>query len=74
MVPQKFHKWLNIFGKVKLKKMPTRKPWDHAINLKEDLVPKKERTYLISRQEKKEVREFCKGTPYACLDHTVGFA
>jgi len=41
-----------------LEKMPTRKPWDHAINLKEDLVPKKERTYLISRQEKKEVREF----------------
>ena len=57
-MPQKFHKWLNIFGKVKLEKMPTRKPWDHAINLKEDLVPKKERTYLISRQEKKEVREF----------------
>jgi len=35
-----------------------RKPWDHAINLKEDFVPKKRRTYLISRQEKEKVREF----------------
>jgi len=46
------------FGKVKSKRMPTREPWDHAINLKEDFVPKKERTYLMSRQEKEEVREF----------------
>jgi len=35
--------------------MPTRKPWDHAINLKKDFVPRKRRTYLISRQEKEEV-------------------
>jgi len=38
--------------------MLTRKLWDHAINLKEDFVPRKERTYLMLRQEKKEVREF----------------
>jgi len=38
--------------------MPTRKLWDHAINLKEDFIPKKERTYLMSRQEKEEVQEF----------------
>jgi len=35
--------------------MPTRKLWDHAINLKEDFVPKKGGTYLMSRQEKEEV-------------------
>jgi len=40
--------------------MPMKKPWDHAINLKEDFVPKKRRTYLISRQEKEKVREFMK--------------
>jgi len=38
--------------------MPTRKPWDHAINLKEDFVPKKKRTYLMSKQEKEEIWEF----------------
>ena len=36
MVPQKFHKWLKVFGKVELEKMPTRKIWDHAIDLKEE--------------------------------------
>jgi len=58
MVPRKFHKWLKVFGKVESERMLTRKPWDHAINLKEDFVPRKGRTYLISRQEKKEVQEF----------------
>jgi len=35
MVPQKFHKWLKVFGKVELERMLTRKIWDHAIDLKE---------------------------------------
>ena len=55
MVPQKFHKWLKVFGKVEPERMPTRKPWDHVINLKEDFVPRKRKTYLMSRQEKEEV-------------------
>ena len=58
MVPQKFHRWLKVFGKVELERMLIRKPWDHAINLKEDFVPRKGKTYLMSRQEKEEVREF----------------
>ena len=55
MVPQRFHKWLKVFKKVELEKMPVRKPWDHAINLREDFVPRKGRTYLMSREEKEEV-------------------
>jgi len=55
MVPQKFYKWLKVFGKVKSERMLMRKPWDHAINLKEDFVLKKGRTYLMSRQKKVEV-------------------
>jgi len=58
MVPQKFHKWLKVFGKVESEKMPMRKLWDHVINLKEDFVPRKGRTYLISRQKKEKVQEF----------------
>jgi len=38
--------------------MPIRKPWDHVINLKENFIPKKGKTYLMSRQEKEEVQEF----------------
>jgi len=58
IVSQRFHKWLKVFGKVELERMPVRKPWDHVINLKEDFIPRKERTYLMSRQKKKEIREF----------------
>jgi len=58
IVPQRFHKWLKVFEKMESKRMPVRKPWDHVINLREDLVPRKERTYLILKKEKEEVREF----------------
>jgi len=49
---------LKVFGKVESERMPTRKSWDHAINLKENFVPRKGRTYLMLRQEKEEVQEF----------------
>jgi len=58
IVPQKFHKWLKVFGKVELERMLRRKPWDYTINLKGDFVPKKGRTYLMSTQEKEYVQEF----------------
>jgi len=35
MVPRKILKWKKVFGKVELERMPTRKIWDHAIDLKE---------------------------------------
>jgi len=35
LVPRKFLKWRKVFGKVESERMPTRKVWDHAINLKE---------------------------------------
>ena len=57
-MPQKFHKWFKVFEKTESERIPVRKPWDHAINLREDFVPRKEKTYLISREKKKEVREF----------------
>jgi len=47
-----------VFEKVESERIPVKKPWDHAINLRKDFVPRKERTYLMSREEKEEVREF----------------
>ena len=58
IVPQKFHKWLKVFRKVELERIPMKKLQNYVINLKEDFVPRKRRMYLMSRQEKKEVREF----------------
>jgi len=40
--------------------MLTRKVWDHAIEIKEGFVPRKEKVYLLSRGEKEKVREFIK--------------
>ena len=58
MILQKFHKWLKVFEKAESERMPVRESWDHTINLKEDFVPRKRRTYLMSRKEKEEVRKF----------------
>ena len=38
--------------------MPVRKPWDHAIDMKDIFVPKKGRLIPQSPQEQKEVSDF----------------
>ena len=60
LVLEKFHKWIKVFGKKQSERMPTRKVWDHIIEVKEGFVPKKGKVYLLSREEKEEVREFVK--------------
>jgi len=55
MVPEKFLKWRKVFGKVESERMPMRKIWDHAINLKETFAPRKRRIYLLSKDEREEV-------------------
>ena len=35
LVPEKFHRWIKVFGKKQSERMPTRKLWDHAIEVKE---------------------------------------
>ena len=40
--------------------MPTRKTWDHAIDLREGFVPKKGKIYSLLRVEREEVQEFVK--------------
>ena len=60
MVLRQFHKYLKVFEKKELERMPMRKTWDHAIDLREGFVLKKRKIYLLSRIEKKEVQEFMK--------------
>ena len=38
--------------------MPTRKLWDHAINMKEGFIPRKGKVYPLLREEREEVRKF----------------
>jgi len=44
MVPKRFLKWRKVFGKVESERIPTRKIWDHAIDLKEIFKPQKGRS------------------------------
>jgi len=39
LVPEKFHKWIKVFGKKQSERMPTRKLWDYAIEVKEGFMP-----------------------------------
>ena len=60
LVPKKFYKWIKVFGKKQSERMPTRKLWDHAIDVKEGFMLRKEKVYPLSREEREEVREFVK--------------
>ena len=40
--------------------MPTRKVWDHTIDMKERFIPRKGKVYPLLREEREEIREFVK--------------
>ena len=58
LVPKRFWKWKKVFGKRESERMPVRKAWDHAIELKEGFTPKKGKVYSLSREEREEVQAF----------------
>jgi len=49
-----------MFRKKQSERMPTRKVWDHTIDLKEGFVPRKRKIYPLLREEREEVRKFIK--------------
>jgi len=58
LVPRRFWKWRKVFGKRESERMPVRKTWDHAIELKEGFTPKKKKVYSLLREEREEVQIF----------------
>jgi len=60
LVSKRFWKWGKVFGKKESERMPVRKTWDHAIELKEGFTPKKRKMYLLLREEREEVQVFMK--------------
>ena len=60
VVPEKFHRWIKVFGKKQLERMPTQKVWDHVIDLKEGFMLRKGKMYPLSREKREKVREFVK--------------
>ena len=51
LVPEKFYQWIKVFGRKQSKRMPMRKVWDHAIEVKERFMLRKEKVYPLSRKE-----------------------
>jgi hypothetical protein len=58
LVPRMYHQHLKVFSKKESERMPRRKPWDHAIDLKEMFKPKKGQLITLSPEEQKEVSDF----------------
>ena len=55
MVSRWYYKYLKMFEKKELERMPMRKTWDHVINIREGFVPKKGKIYPLSRVEREKV-------------------
>ena len=53
-----YHQYQKVFSKKESEMMLIRKPWDHAIDLKETFKPKKGQLILLSPEEQKEVSNF----------------
>jgi len=60
LVPEKFHKWIKVFGKKQSERMSTRKLWNHVIEVKEGFMSRKGKVYPLLREEREKVREFMK--------------
>jgi len=58
IVSKKFLKWRKVFGKVESERIPTRKIWDHAIDLKETFKPQKGKIYPLSKNKREKVQNF----------------
>ena len=58
LVPKEYHKFLKVFSKKESKRMLLRKPWDHAIDLKDTFKPKKGHIIPLSPAEQEEVTAF----------------
>jgi len=55
MVPKRFLKWKKVFRKIESERMPTKKTWDHAMDLKKMFKPQKGRIYLLLKNKREEV-------------------
>jgi len=57
LVLEKFYKWIKVFSKKQSERMPTRKIWDHVIDMKKEFVLRKGKVYLLLREERERKYE-----------------
>jgi len=57
-LPEVYAEYRTVFEKEASERMPERKAWDHAIDLKTDFIPKDCKIYPLSPEEQKEQDKF----------------
>lgn len=58
LVPPEFREFADVFSKVESKRLPLRKPYDHAIDLEPGKVPPYSKIYPLAPAERDALREF----------------
>jgi hypothetical protein len=58
MVPKAYQNYRDVFAKESFDRLPPRRPWDHAIELKTNLEPSGTKLYALSPVEQKAMDEF----------------
>lgn len=58
LLPQYLHPYRKVFEKASAERLPESKPWDHAIDLKPDFVPKDCKVYDIPKTQMPELDKF----------------
>jgi hypothetical protein len=58
LVPKEYHQFRDVFSKDSFDRLPDRKPWDHAIELKPGSEPFRTKIYPLSPNEQKELDGF----------------
>ena len=60
LVPEKYHKYLDIFNENKANRYPESRPWDHKIKMKLGFEPKSFKTYNLTSEEQSKLDKFLK--------------
>ena len=59
-LPERYHKYLQVFMPETAKELPPHRPWDHAIDLKEGTQPPWGTIYALSETELQALRDYIK--------------
>jgi hypothetical protein len=58
IVPKAYHHFKTVFSKESFDELPPRRPWDHAIELKQDSKPHAGKIYNLTLDEQKQLEIF----------------
>ncbi|KAI5115080.1 hypothetical protein M0805_006452 [Coniferiporia weirii] len=59
-IPTRYHKYLHLFQKKAAERFPISRPYDHAIDLKQDFIPRDCKLYPLSPKEQLALDQFLK--------------